>query len=132
VELEAHLVAPIRFSIQSSLTPKGARIFERAKCRSLKINKKSLCLAEMERRILSRLKVHVKREFDDEYFIVEKMIEDNALLPYIWVEQQWQRKNVLLDPQTEALRGDNNDVTYIATGDSLYAMVIFVLSVKKP
>jgi hypothetical protein len=53
------------------------------------------------------LTVHTKKEFDDEYYIVEKMVEDNALLPYIWVKQQWppdigdeyeQRKNVALDP----------------------------------
>jgi hypothetical protein len=73
--------------------------------------------SETERHILSRLKVHAKKEFDDEYHIVKKMVENNSLLPYVWVEQQWppeigdeyiRRKNVVLDPQTEALRGDEN------------------------
>jgi hypothetical protein len=44
-----------------------------------------------ERHILSRLNVHAKKEFDDEYYIVEKMVKDNVAASEV-------RRSLLTEP----------------------------------
>jgi hypothetical protein len=76
VELEVHLNGS---QFEASLHPKELEYLKERNAALIQSIKNRNVESETERHILSRLKVHAKKEFDDEYYIVEKMVEDNEV-----------------------------------------------------
>jgi hypothetical protein len=87
VELEVHLNG-----FEAYLHPKELEYLKERNAALIQSIKNRNVEAKTERHILSRLKVNAKN------YIVGKMVEDNALLPYIWVEQGWlpEKRNELI------------------------------------